>query len=668
MPQEPFTVQNAFNGGVRNVFQADRIDVRTGPAPVGPQEGPAVRREWTGRERDLELVGEALERGRPVALGGEVGMGKTAVAAMAIDRNRGRFPDGQVYIDLDGEEASQAMHSALVRLGVDPGQIPSGLEGRSALYQSVTRNLSLFVVVDGVTRAREAALFQPASTRAGYLVVTQVALRDPGFFEHALGPLEPEAAAEYLRRACPNLSEGVPRRLIEEFGSKPADLRGLAGLIRLRSLSGLIEVREALDGASLFAGLYSGLSESAKWLYRLLSTIPNREFERALTGIFTGSRDWTLESVPRPFAELLDAQLVGEHRPGWYRVETDIAGAAEPPSPNESVPLELFSAAHDSLAWHVRRAQLADQAVMNDRLRFAPRLPARVSAPGFSERSTAMEWFRTLYPALHESVLIAARHGWSDLAWILAEALWAYYANASRSREAATCYRAALAVADGPIAVGHLSSLLGMCLIDTGDCVEAGQILDRGLEAVDDAGDAIDETSRKTLEGILSEVLGRLRHRERRFEEAVDLLQRSRALAEEIERPKAVGIRLRALAEVHRDQGHDELAERAWALAAECFEQAGDERNLDGARLDIAVLRFRRGEDAALPEADRLSDRFRGAGLWQTAAETQERLAESLAERGEPHRNRLERALRLYEAHGAVVDADRVRRLLRVSE
>jgi hypothetical protein len=97
-----------------------------------------------------------------------------------------------------------------------------------------------------------------------------------------------------------------------------------------------------------------------------------------------------------------------------------------------------------------------------------------------------MEWFRTLYPALHDSQLIAIRHGWSDLAWALAEALWAYYANSSRDRDAATVYRAALGAADDPKAMSQLSALLAMCLLKTGDLVEADQVLERAMDGDDD--------------------------------------------------------------------------------------------------------------------------------------------------------------------------------------
>lgn len=219
MSEESFTANNEFNGGTGNVFQAGRIEVHhNGPPVVVPQEGPAVRRDWTGRARDLDEI-EAALRHRPVAIHGEEGAGKTAVAAMLIDRNRDRYPGGQIYVDLDGGEASTAMRSLLIRLNVDARQIPPTLEGMAPLYRSVTRDRPLLVVVDGVTRSREAEQFRPAAATAGCLAVARIPLRDPDYFEHEIGPLAPDAAADWLVGACPNLADGVaPRPTIASTG------------------------------------------------------------------------------------------------------------------------------------------------------------------------------------------------------------------------------------------------------------------------------------------------------------------------------------------------------------------------------------------------------------------------------------------------------------------
>lgn len=663
------TVHNAFDGEAANVFQGGVVNVNTGPRPIGPQEGPQVRPGWIGREADLDAIGQALAQRRPVALGGDDGIGKTALAALVIERFRGRYPDGQVYVDLDAEPASPALHSLLVRLNVAPHQIPAELEGRHALYRSVTRDLPLLVVADGVTRDREAALFRPAAVEAGYVVVTRFPLRDKTFLEHRLGPLDPKAAATYLRDACPNLADGVPERLVEEFGSGPADLSALAGLISQRSLSHLIEVREAIGGGAIVNGLYSGLSEQAKWLFRFLETLRGREFEGELVGIFTGAADWGPGEYPKAFDELLDARLVEPVRRGWFRLVRE----TEPRERAEAPLTDVFNAVRDSFIWNVRRAQHADRMVMaTDRLRFAPPLPAHVTAPEFNSGSEAMEWFRARFSTLQASLRDAARHEWSDLAWSLVEALWAYFANTSRDREAAECYETALAVARTPEAVAHLSALLGMCLLRLGRLDEADVRLGRAMATVETARQSTADPGRirtlGELDAILTEVSGRLRRRQGRHEEALNLLRQSCVYMEEFNRPKAIGIRLRVIAEIHEELGELDLAESTWNRASAYFAEAGDQRNLNGTRLDLAMLRFNRGDADALSEVDAALLPLSKADLWQTVGETHERVALRLAERGEPFRDRAERAVSLFEAHGSHADAERVRQWLALKE
>lgn len=665
---EESVFHNTFDRDVGSVLQGQTLHVHYGPNRIPPREGPLVEAAWIGRERDVERIAADLAAGRPAALYGEGGIGKTALAAQVIEDVRDRYPDGQLYVDLgtDTRDPAQELRDMLLRLNVDVSQIPEGLKGRRALYQSVTRGMAILVVVDGVVGDRQAALFRPASATSGYLVVGQ-SLQDASYTQHEVGPLDPDHAAEYLRRACPNLVEGTPARLVAELGSKPADLFALAKLVRHRSLTGLFEVREALAGSNLFDGIYDGLSESAKWLHRMLESLPNREIEGDLTQIFEGSGDWTKGALDS-FTELEAVGLVKSSRPGWYRLEYQITGAQGRHARDGAVRSDVHSSVRDALIWHIRRAQLADHAIMKTRMRFAPALPRHISAKPFTSDAAAMEWFRTLYPVLHRSLLVTSRQQrHTDLTWALAEALWAYYANTSQYGDAAEAYRAARAVADGPHAEAHLSSLLAMCLTRIGGFDEAEQVLDQAMEALEAAPPTVERAeavNRTRLKGIVTEAFGRLRQRQGRLDEARKVLRRSSAYLAELGESRAVGIRLRVIAEIYQSEGRFEDAVATWTYAAEQFDPGTDWRNRDGALLDIAMLRLRCGDTGVLAEIDGLLKPFEKGGYWQTVAETHERVAEATGEGGGPDRERLERALRLFDAHGAVLDAERVRRTL----
>ncbi|GAB4006153.1 hypothetical protein GCM10029992_56030 [Glycomyces albus] len=306
------------------------------------------------------------------------------------------------------------------------------------------------------------------------------------------------------------------------------------------------------------------------------------------------------------------------------------------------------------MAWHVRRAQLADRAVMGRRNRFAPEISSRARADEFGSSAQAMEWLRGRHTALEAVVHIAALHGWTDEAWALAEALWAFYANANRPDRAAACYRDALSAATDPKAVAQLSSMLASNLVLTGDHVEAEQVLERGLAAVDSRRD----DDLRALEGTLTEMFGRLRRAQARFQESLGYFDAARLIASERSDRRAEAVQLRAGAEVHQDMGQTDQALAAWTLAAAIFAECGDPRNRAGSLLDAALCRLAAGEAEAIADVDEAIREADGLGLWQTTAAAHENAA-ALLDRDE-RLARLGKALALYRAHGAFLDADRI--------
>lgn len=653
MPETPSNQSN-FHGNVHNVITGEvgTANFYAGPAPTAPREGPSVRPDFVGRTEIIERIRAALRDGC-VAVRGGTGIGKTATAAKLLDSlSEDEFPDGRVYVDLDGQEPTEAMHSLLIRLGTEATRIPASLEGKKPLYHSATRDRRMLVVVDGVAREREAALFRPVSPSVSYAVFTSVPLREPDYTDLELPQLETEEVFQFLRRACPSLSEADARTLAEKtLDRTPSALRSLAGALAQGFRPDLSADRgDAVPGgAELREAVFGNLSDSAKWLYRLLDALPFAEFESGLTGIFTGSRGSEHGSVPAPLAELIESQLVFEEREGWYRVER--APGARKTVP---VPVELFSAARDSVAWHVRRAQLADRAVMGDRNRFAPEIASRARADEFGSSAQAMEWLRGRYSALEAVVHVAALHGWSDEAWALAEALWAFYANANRPDRAAGCYRDALSAATDPKAIAQLSSMLASNLVLTGEHVEAEQTLERGLAAVASRRDG----DLRALESTLTEMFGRLRRAQARFEEALVYFDAARLIAVERGDRRAEAVQLRASAEVYQDLGRTDRALAAWTLAASVFAECGDQRNRAGSLLDAALCRLATGEAEAIDDADEAIREADGLGLWQTTAAAHEKVAAFLE--ADERLARLGKALALYRAHGAFLDADRV--------
>jgi DNA-binding SARP family transcriptional activator len=117
---------------------------------VAPRQLPAAAQHFTGRQAELELLVDRLgpSSQRPdfggtvviSAIDGMAGIGKTALAVCAAHRLAGRFPDGQLFLDLHGytqgqppRTAGEALAWLLGSLGVPPERIPADGEQAAAL-------------------------------------------------------------------------------------------------------------------------------------------------------------------------------------------------------------------------------------------------------------------------------------------------------------------------------------------------------------------------------------------------------------------------------------------------------------------------------------------------------------------------------------------------------
>jgi NB-ARC domain len=90
------------------------------------------------------------------AIGGTAGVRKTALAVQWAHQVAGRFPDGQLYVNLRGYDpdepvaAGDAHASFLDALGVPGQQIPDGQDDRARLYRSRLSDQRMIVVLDNV--------------------------------------------------------------------------------------------------------------------------------------------------------------------------------------------------------------------------------------------------------------------------------------------------------------------------------------------------------------------------------------------------------------------------------------------------------------------------------------------------------------------------------------
>ncbi|MEV4163685.1 AfsR/SARP family transcriptional regulator [Nonomuraea dietziae] len=305
---------------------------------VRPAQLPADLADFTGRAELVEALAAELAPGAalPVhVIAGIGGVGKTALAVRVAHRVRGRFPDGQLAIDLRGGsdpmDPADALERLLGALGVDGP--PAGLADRAALYRSLLDGRRMLVLLDNAASEAQVRPLLPGTSQCAVIVTGRSRLAAlAGARTHDLDVLtrpealsllgavagrariaaEPEAAVA-VAEACAFLPLAVriaAARLAARPGWNVAVLRDkVAGERRLAELAiGDLAVERTFDLG------YDQLAAEQARTFRLLAVADAPDLTLRVAAVVLGVDD------PEPLCEsLVDLNLLESPAPGRYR-------------------------------------------------------------------------------------------------------------------------------------------------------------------------------------------------------------------------------------------------------------------------------------------------------------------------------------------------------------
>ncbi|MBB6435527.1 AfsR/SARP family transcriptional regulator [Streptomyces candidus] len=153
------------------------------PAVVLPAQLPASVPDFTGRATLVRELGERLAHAETSvmavsALAGIGGVGKTTLAVHVAHAARPHFPDGQLYVDLQGAGARPAepetvLGSFLRALGTPDTAIPDSLDDRAALYRSTLDGRRVLVLLDNARDASQVRPLLPGTPGCAALVTAR---------------------------------------------------------------------------------------------------------------------------------------------------------------------------------------------------------------------------------------------------------------------------------------------------------------------------------------------------------------------------------------------------------------------------------------------------------------------------------------------------------------
>jgi transcriptional regulator with XRE-family HTH domain len=140
--------------------------------PVPPlRQLPAAPPQFTGRVADLARLERVADGTRTVmGIDGMAGVGKTHLALHAAHRWAQHYPDGQLFLDLQGctrgahpVRPGDAGGRLIHLLGVPDARIPDGLDDRAALYRSCLTGRRVLILLDNAAAEDQVAPLLPGS-------------------------------------------------------------------------------------------------------------------------------------------------------------------------------------------------------------------------------------------------------------------------------------------------------------------------------------------------------------------------------------------------------------------------------------------------------------------------------------------------------------------------
>jgi DNA-binding SARP family transcriptional activator/tetratricopeptide (TPR) repeat protein len=640
-------------------------------ADVVPAQLPADVAAFVGRADALARLDTwvAGSEGRPSramvisAVSGMGGVGKTALAVRWAHRVAGRFPDGQLYLNLRGFDQSgqvvpvaEAVRVLLDALGVAPDGVPSTLDAQIGLYRSLMAGRRILVVLDNARDAEQVRPLLPGTATAVVVVTSRNRLTslvaadgaDPvsvdvlpfgearELLARRLGPdrlaAEP-AAVEAIIAACAGLplALNIVAARVHQSGFPLAVVADELGEDRQR-LDALDAGDPTAQVRAVFSWSYATLSRPAARLFRLVGLHSGPDVSRAAAASLAGHR---VDQVRGPLTELTRASLVTEAAPGRYVMHDlvhayagDLARTTEGTDGSRAALTRL-------LDYYAHSAYAADLAV--NPARGPMPYPLRPPAGGVHpERpagiGAATAWLDTELRVLIAALRHAADCGFDAHCWQLAWSLDTYFHRQGDRNDQAAVWAVALRAAGrlgDPVMRAYAHRGVAHAMIRLGHPADAETHLRRALDLAEQAG-------HRVAQAMINHSFAHLRAQRGEIRAALAHTERAFALHRAAGSRRGEGVSRNGMAWYRAQLGDYEPALEHGERAVAVLREVGDHDTEAAAWDTLGFIRHRLGHLDAAVECYRQSlglyRRYRDRYL---EADIMTHLAETLHERGD---------------------------------
>jgi DNA-binding SARP family transcriptional activator/tetratricopeptide (TPR) repeat protein len=286
---------------------------RTATVPP-PAQLPSPPPTFAGRRDLLATLREDPEgRARVLLITGMAGVGKTTLALRLAAELAHHHPDGQLYVNLRGFDATapptdplDALRDLLQGLGVPSQALPESVDARSGLLRSILSEQTVLVVLDNARDYRQVEPLLPGPGPSRVIITSRNWMPGLAAFHQAqpieVEPFDDDEVIEFLGQRLSTKRVGEDRdamlRLGRACGGLPLALAIVAArasanpafpldlLVREFTQGGTpLESLNAgsadLDLGTVFSWSHQGLSDTAARTFALLSAHPGPEISTA---------------------------------------------------------------------------------------------------------------------------------------------------------------------------------------------------------------------------------------------------------------------------------------------------------------------------------------------------------------------------------------------------
>jgi tetratricopeptide (TPR) repeat protein len=406
------------------------------------------------------------------ALAGAGGIGKTALALHWAHRNLHRFPDGQLFVDLQGfspagtpTDPAVAVRGFLSALGVDLGQIPVDLPAQAALYRSMVAGRRMLIVLDNAADVAQVTPLLPGSPSCTVLVTSRRHLTGlvtrQGAHPLPIGVLADADARQLLVARIGANRTSAETDAVDELvaccGGFALALDIVAGravmdpaipltelAAELRDVATRVSAFDDDEPAASLPGVLSwslhALTKEQANAFALLGIAPGPDISLPAAANLVGL---PLSPARRVLRSLVEMSLVNVDARGRYSMHDLIRGYA--------------TTTADQLTEDAREAALRrvvdfylHTAYAADRLFYPHSAPIQLSPALVSDlhplpdASAALAWFDAEHANLLLAQRTAADHAWLQVVWQLAWTLVVFQSYQGHREHHLTMWRVAL--------------------------------------------------------------------------------------------------------------------------------------------------------------------------------------------------------------------------------